>query len=247
MQREELRKEKLTLLFSALPVRDMRRVAFISTMGSHTAKAFLASWPDGDFNLPTDAWHMAFCACLGLKVPFLKKFVGRLIGTSATARVDAHGMALASAKLPGDHWRIRHDVVKHAISFTVRGMGIAVNCEVYNLFATAFSPAAAQHFTGPDSFGRCKGLVPGFELKFNPRELGGQGHRCWQGPMRQQAPPGGGEGLFSLSMPSRLVLRRSSESTRGRRPPRTPSSTARCPGRKDPLQQSWRPLGRCRR
>ena len=39
-------------------------------------------------------------------------------------------------------------------------------------FATAFSPAATQHFTGPDSFGRCKGLVPDFELKFNPRELG---------------------------------------------------------------------------
>ena len=139
VQREELRQEKLTLLFSALPVTDMRRVAFISTMGSHTAKAFLSSWPDGDFNLPTDAWHMVFCACLGLKVPFLKKFVGRLIGTSATARVDAHGMALASAKLPGDHWRIRHDIVKHAILFAVRGMDIAVNCEVCNLFATAFS------------------------------------------------------------------------------------------------------------
>ena len=108
----------------------MRRVAFISTMGSHTAKAFLSSWPDSDFNLPTDAWHMVFCTYLGLDVPFLKKFVGRLIGTSATARVDAHGMALASAKLPGDHWRIRHDVVKHAILFAVRGMGIAVNCEV---------------------------------------------------------------------------------------------------------------------
>ena len=172
VQREELRKEKLTLLISALPVADMRRVAFISTTDSHTAKAFLSSWPDGDFNLPTDAWHMVFCTYLGLKVPFLKKFVGRLIGTSTTARVDAYGMALASAKLPGDHWRIRHDIVKHAVLFAVRGMGIAVNCEVYNLFATAFSPAATQHFTGPNSFGRCKGLVPDFEFKFNPRELG---------------------------------------------------------------------------
>ena len=45
----------------------------------------------------------------------------------------------------------------------------------------------------------------------------------------------------------RLVLRRSSESTRGRRSPRTPSTTARCLGRKGSLQQSWRPLGRCRR
>ena len=81
-------------------------------------------------------------------------------------------MALASVKLPGDHWRIRHDVVKHAILFALRGMGIRVNCEVYNLFATAFSPAAAQHFTGPDSFGLCKGLVPDFELLVNPREMG---------------------------------------------------------------------------
>ena len=111
---------------------------------------------------------MVFCTYLGLDVPFLKKFVGRLIDTSATARVDA----LASAKLSGDHWRIRHDVVKHAILFAVRGMSIAVKCEVYDLFATAFSPAATQHFTGPDHFGRCKGLVPDFELKFNPRELG---------------------------------------------------------------------------
>ena len=110
--------------------------------------------------------------CLGLEVPFLKKFVGRLIGASATARVDAHGMALASAKLPGDHWRIRHDVVKHATSFALRGMGISVNCEVHDLFATAFSPAATQRLAGPDSFDRCKGLVPDFELLFNSRELG---------------------------------------------------------------------------
>ena len=150
----------------------MRRVAFISTSGSHTVKAFLSSWPDSDISLPTDAWHMVFCACLGLKLPFLKKFVGRLIGTSATARVDAHGMTLASAKLPGDHWRIRHDIVKHAGLFAVRGMGSAVNCEVCNLFATAFSPAATQRFAGPNSFGRCKGLVPDFELMVNPRELG---------------------------------------------------------------------------
>ena len=56
------------------------------------------------------------------------RMLGRLIGTFTTATVDAHGMALASAKLPGGHWRIRHDV-KHAILFAVRGMGILVNCE----------------------------------------------------------------------------------------------------------------------
>ena len=72
-------------------------------MGSYMANAFLASGPDSDFDLPTDAWHMVFCTYLGLEVPFLKKFVGRLIGTSTTARVDVHGMALASTKLPGDH------------------------------------------------------------------------------------------------------------------------------------------------
>ena len=118
------------------------------------------------------AWH-GMVEVLALEVSFLKKFVGCLIGASTTARMDAHGMALGSAKLLGDHWRIRHAVAKHASLFAVRGMGIAVSCELHDLFTTAFSPAATrtQHFADPDSFGRCKGLVLDFELEFNPREL----------------------------------------------------------------------------
>ena len=38
-------------------------------------------------------------------------------------------------------------------SVQLRGMGIRVKCAVYSLFATAFSPAATQHFTGLDCFG----------------------------------------------------------------------------------------------
>ena len=69
-----------------------------------------------------------------------------------------------------DHY-IQSSASKQRCTFSLTTV-ISVNCEVYDLFATVFSPAATQHFTGPDSFGRCKGLVPDCELFFNPRELG---------------------------------------------------------------------------
>ena len=49
--------------------------------------------------------------------------------------MDEYGDNIQSSPLPGDHWRTRHDKVKHLLHRLCIWSGLPVEMEVFNLFS----------------------------------------------------------------------------------------------------------------
>jgi hypothetical protein len=155
---------------------DMRRISFFSTMGSKTASMLMTSWPGADFHLSgpqfSDALRNHFGAPPIRVAPFTGNKLTSSLGIEVTynrgprkglAKVcDEFGRRLVSSAVDGDDWRKRHDSIKSVTSSLLRDMGLNCQEEVYNLFASANSPAANGFFNGAAStaFRERQGCVP---------------------------------------------------------------------------------------
>jgi hypothetical protein len=163
--RENARAASLDADAKALAKDDMRRVSYFSVKSCKTASMLLTSWPGADFNLSgpqfTDAVRNHFGAPPTRVIPFIGNKLTSSEGLEVTYRhghrkgqvkvCDEFGRRLVSSAVDGDDWRKRHDSVKSVTSGLLRDMGLNCQEEVYNLFASANSPAANSFFNGVSS------------------------------------------------------------------------------------------------
>jgi hypothetical protein len=118
----------------------------------------------------------------------LKKFVGRLIGTAATTRVGAHGPRIGQVARRSLAHPARH---RQARRF-VRGEGHGHRGQLRALqsLCDGFLASSCPALHRPEFFWQVQGAGPGLRIAIQSEGAGrGQGHRSWQGPAHQQAPP----------------------------------------------------------
>ena len=101
------------------------------------------SWPDR--GKQTTAWLLTLTGLTGpefseaaatqlcLPSPACASRLGEAI--RGAKKIDMFGDNVRAAKLPGDGFRKRHDLVKNFIFRKLRAAGVPVECEVFNLFA----------------------------------------------------------------------------------------------------------------
>ena len=92
--------------------------------------------------------------------PACREYIGQKIGPGNT--VDQYGDKVMSAKVPGDHWRTRHDNAKLEIASLCAYAKLDHTTEVFGLFAHLIPQQALSRI----EHGRKRqGLVPDFRLK----------------------------------------------------------------------------------
>ena len=101
------------------------------------------SWPDRDKQ--TTAWLLTLTGLTGpefteaaatqlcLPSPACSTRLGETI--RGAKKIDLFGDNVRAAKLPGDGFRSRHDLVKNFLFRKLRAAGVPTECEVFNLFA----------------------------------------------------------------------------------------------------------------
>jgi hypothetical protein len=83
-------------------------------------------------------------------------------------KLDIYSDAIQVTCLPGDHWRLRHDFIKHVIFCLCIWAGVHVNMEVFNLFSGLL---CQQGLSRIDSNRDRQAMVPDFKITLTLRGL----------------------------------------------------------------------------
>ena len=129
------------------------------------------SWPDR--GKQTSAWLLTLTGLTGpefteaaatqlcLPSPACASRIGEII--RGRKRIDLFGDNVRAAKLPGDGFRKRHDLVKNFLFRKLRAAGVPTECEVFNLF----SREIPQEGLARIERGRTRqAMVPDFKICF---------------------------------------------------------------------------------
>ena len=106
----------------------------------------------------------------GLRSPSCRSLCGQRIGGTRLS-LDAHGCNVTTAALPGDGWRIQHDVLKWTITEDMRHAQVRSSTEVYDLFVACIPQHERHHLNGLPARQR-QGLLPDFMLQENDGVVG---------------------------------------------------------------------------
>ena len=97
-------------------------------------------------------------ACTGL--------VGETV--KGSRKVDKYGDNIQATALPGDHWRQRHDMIKHVLYRLCLWAGLPCELEVFNLFSRHIQQAGLSRI---DKARDRQGMVPDFKISLS---IGGE-------------------------------------------------------------------------
>ena len=97
------------------------------------SSAWLQALPGPDSSLTSAEFAEASAAALCLPSPACKEKLGEKV--TGRSVVDLYGDTVQSARLPGDHWRRRHDRIKIRFYQLCQWAGVPCEMEVFNLFA----------------------------------------------------------------------------------------------------------------
>jgi len=147
----------LDLVLRSLPVNDMRRTAWLNLDKNSTV--WVSSWPAGDAYLSNPEFGEIASFYFGRPSPVCRQAVGEPIGRTGLV-LDAYGLRLTTAALPGDGWRTQHDTLKWRLHQDAREMAVRLRTEVYGLFAACL-PQHSRSLGGMPPRKR-QGLVPDF-------------------------------------------------------------------------------------
>ena len=106
---------------------------------------WVRAWPSNDMWCSDPEFLEVTCRYMGLPSPACAPNVGMHIGRTR-AHLDAYGLRLCAATLPGDGYRNQHDAIKWQNLVDMREMGVPCNAEVYGLFAHLLPQVARHHF-----------------------------------------------------------------------------------------------------
>ena len=121
---------------------------------------WVTAWPTQDAYLSNPEFGEVTASYFALPSPACSPSVGQPIGRCQTA-LDAYGLNLTTATLPGDGWRTQHDVPKWRLTQDAKEMGVRCRTEVYGLFAACIPQAGCQRASHMPARKR-PGLVPDF-------------------------------------------------------------------------------------
>ena len=156
LQREARRFQALDVACRSLPAADMRRQAWQNLDSFSTV--WVSCWPRRDAHLADDEFREVCTRCVGLPSPACAPHAGdRIAGGRHT--LDRNGMQLTTLPLPGDGWRTQHDCLLWRMVEDAREMGVAVQPDVYGLFAACIPQHGRGRFQGL-SVRKRQGLVP---------------------------------------------------------------------------------------
>ena len=95
--------------------------------------AWLLALPISDTKLSNAEFSEAAATSLCLPSPACAERVGEVV--KGRVCLDEYGDNIQSCPLPGDHWRIRHNLILHLLRKFCVWAGLPVELEVFNLFA----------------------------------------------------------------------------------------------------------------
>ena len=127
---------------------------------------WLLSLPGHDSSLTSEEFTQCVEALLCLPSTACSTLIGEKVGRGL-GRVDLFGDSVVAAKVRGDGWRRRHDVVKRKILSLYRWAGIEVECEVFNLFSGLIPQLGLSRI---EAGRKRQGLVPNFRVREPPVE-----------------------------------------------------------------------------
>ena len=157
-QVEQFKMKQLNDRYVALPAADPRKKAWFNTMKE--LGSFLRVSPTGDDQrngLLNSEVQTMFALWLGLDIPVLRGCAGQKIGSQQLI-LDAAGLKLMSANLPGDHWRKKHDACKLFLFKLMQRADMECDCEVYDEFSRFMSTETEE------------GQVQTLQQRFNERD-----------------------------------------------------------------------------
>ena len=95
--------------------------------------AWLLALPGSSTHITNAEFSEAAAANLCLPSPACAERIGEVI--RGRVCIDEYGDNIQSTSLPGDHWRTRHDSIKHLLHRLCLWSGLPVEMEVFNLFS----------------------------------------------------------------------------------------------------------------
>ena len=155
---ERQQHQRLDVDIRALPPTDIRRAAWLNT--DRYSTVWVGAWPSPDMWTSSAEFVEIACRYFGLASPACAALVGQRIG-AARDTLDAHGLRLCAASLPGDGWRDQHDTIKWRVLEDLREMGMRAAPEVFGLFAPLLPQVARGEYDAMPARKR-QGLVPDF-------------------------------------------------------------------------------------
>ena len=123
------------------------------------SSAWLLALPGAESSLSNAEFSEAAAANLCLPSPACKGRVGETV--KGRKVIDMYGDSIQAAALPGDHWRQRHDMVKHVIYRLCLWAGLPCEQEVFNLFSRHIPQAGLARI---DKARDRQGMVPDFKI-----------------------------------------------------------------------------------
>ena len=157
-QVEQFKMKQLNDRYVALPAADPRKKSWFNTMKE--LGSFLRVSPTGDDQrngLLNSEVQTMFALWLGLDIPVLWGCAGQNIGSQQLI-LDAAGLKLMAANLPGDHWRKKHDACKLFLFKLMQRADMECDCEVYDEFSRFMSTETEE------------GQVQTLQQRFNERD-----------------------------------------------------------------------------
>jgi hypothetical protein len=194
-QRELVSRDRLHRDIMALPDGDPRQEAWVSA--DQLSSAWVASWPSPqrEWALQPREFREVFTGYLGLDSPCVRALAGQPIrgGGAGVARIcDAQGRQLCLANLPGDSFRVRHNVIAEVVFRDVKSFGLVGAVEPRTLF---------MHVLPQDVLASAAtaGIIPDARLRVDLPPVRAPGPaRVAAQPAGMRAPVGEREYLFDV-------------------------------------------------
>ena len=130
------------------------------------SSAWLLALPGGDNSLTNAEFSEAAATNLCLPSPACMGRVGETV--KGRTQVDIYGDNIQSTCLPGDHWRRRHDMLKHVLYRLCLWAGLPCEQEVFNIFSRHIPQVGLSRL---DKARDRQGMVPDFKISLN---IGGE-------------------------------------------------------------------------
>ena len=134
------------------------------------SSSWLLALPGGESSLSNSEFSEAAATNLCLPSPACIGMVGETV--KGRTQVDVYGDKIQSTCLPGDHWRRRHDMIKHVIYRLCLWAGLPCEQEVFNVFSRHIPQAGLSRI---DKARDRQGMVPDFRISLpiggEPRQV----------------------------------------------------------------------------
>ena len=124
------------------------------------SSAWLLAMPRGDTSLSDAEFAEAAASNLCLPSPACHGRVGEVV--KGRVLIDEYGDNIQATVLAGDHYRTRHDALKHHVSDACRWAGMGCEVEVHNLFSGLIQQ---QGLSRAEKARQYQGIVPDLRIK----------------------------------------------------------------------------------